>query len=223
MKKIIFFLLLIPLLSCGEKNDDLASQKEILDQIFLELIDSTFIEPLYIPPPPPPIPLYDSYLGSNKKVEDSIYKEASIRYYELKKQFESKVRDIKDLKAKKIIVVYDTIYQSEKGNEALLASHFNLANRKSRSYKINLSHYSENENYDFKYYSNLPTGWKPPFTRHLATYVTISTIHFDITQEYGLLEISILYGKRRSKSFICFIKKESGKWVIDELNETWAT
>jgi len=104
----------------------------------------------------------------------------------------------------------------------LLNLPFEIDDRKQSGYKIDLSQYSENEKYDFQYYSNLPTiknPWSPPFTRHLATFVTFSTIHFDITKEYGLMEISIVYGDLQSKGFICFIKKESGNWVIDELKD----
>ncbi len=179
MKKIIYFLLLFQLLSCGKEKDDLASQKEILNEIFLELIDSTYIEPLYIPPPPIPLPF--SYNGSNKTVKDSIYEKVSANYYEMIKQFDSKVRDLQNHETKKIVVIFDTVYQLEKGNEGLLESHFKIDVNKN-GYKIDLSDYSENEKYDFQYYSNLPTGkeiWKPPFTSHLATFVSISTIQFN--------------------------------------------
>jgi len=83
LRKGILILILIQLLSCEKEKNDIVLQREVFSEIFMELIDSTYIEPRYWPRPSIPVP--EIYLDTNIKEKDSIYEKASAHYYEMKK------------------------------------------------------------------------------------------------------------------------------------------
>lgn len=56
MKKTVLFLLLIALLGCNTKKEKLQLERKVFNELFLELIDSAYVDFRLMTPPYPPPP-----------------------------------------------------------------------------------------------------------------------------------------------------------------------
>jgi len=224
--KIIVIIIIINLSSCNGRTSNLNFEKKVMNQIFIELIDSLYFDPEYIPPPP--MPLTEIYFStSNQKLKDSIYKKDSLDYLELIAEFEKRVKKIKSYSGKIVIAVNDTVHAIDENRGILLTEHFENIDydiNNEIGYIIDLKEYSTNQKYKFKYASEFPKDseiWKGNYGFHLSSVVSFSRIQFDKTKNYGVLTGGITYGKLSGYGVIIYIKKESNKWTIDEIVNTW--
>jgi len=232
ISRTIIYVLAITLSSCGQQNDDLKFEKEVMNEIYLELVDSLYYEPEFIPPPPAPLP--DIYFSTmSQKIKDNIYESDSIKYSKLITEFEKRIEKIKNYSGKKVIIVSDTVHQLHDSYQRKINNHFKLGGQQTRIsneaidyYSIDLLHFKNSKKYIFKYASEFPLGseiWKRKYDFHVYCKVTFSRIQFDKTKKYGVLIGGIIFGRRSGHGVIIYIRKESNKWVIDEIVETWAS
>ena len=211
MKKIITILIFIILSSCQKKDNDLEFEKKVMNDIFIDLIDSIYEDLDFIPPPPPPYPeIY--YETNNQRIKDSIIE---------KLEENNKI----------IIAVVDTINSfSENYKIKLIGQYgkldFNIdTNSIKTEYKINLTEFNKTNKYLFKYSSEFPKNselwrWKFENNYDLKAIISFSRILFDKNKEFGVLMSGIAYGKLNGNGVLIFIKKESDKWIIDKIIET---
>ena len=214
------------LTSCTKQKTYFQFEKDVMNEVFLSLVDSIYAEQDYFPPPPMPYP--DIYFStSDKKIKDSISNKYSSDYIKIISEFEKRTEKIKDDTNKKIIVVNDSVYELKDTDLSEFTSHFKNIEYKLNNenlYKIDLSIFENNEKYNFKYLSKFPKRsiiWKERFDFPLSAIVYFSKIQFDENGRFGVLTGSITYGKLNGHGVLIFIKKESNKWVIDEIKETW--
>ncbi len=226
--KTILIFLIISQFSCINNESKLDFEEEVMQELFLELIDSLHYEPNYIPPPPVPLPeIY--FETTDQKLKESIYKKDSLERIIFLAKYQKRVEKIKSYSGKKVIAIYDTIYELEENLGILLKEHFQdveYDGNNQSGYKFNLSQFSINTKYDFKYSSEFPSGnekWKENHMTHLLNVISLSRIQFDRTKKYGVLEGGIIYGKLSGNGFMIFIKKKSNKWTIDKIIDTWVS
>ena len=129
-----------------------------------------------------------------------------------------------------MIAVADTIFIPSRINHSTLKKYFKNIELETDSlentieYNIDISQFNNNNRYLFKYYSGFPKGreiWRTEYPYHLGGVMSFSRIFFDKNKEFGVLAAGFSYGILNGNGFRIFIKKESGKWVIDKIEGTW--
>ncbi len=224
--RIIILLIITTFSSCNQQKTDFNFEKTVMNEIFPTLIDSLYYEPDQIPPPPIPYPeIYFS--TSNQKTKDSIVKKYALEYDKIISEFENRQGKLRKDTSKKVIAVSDTIYELEDSDRKEFTKHFKNVEYELNNdilYKIDLSKFALNRKYSFKYISEFPKGskiWKEKYDFHLSAVVSFSKIQFDKSKTFGILTGGISYGRLSGYGVIIFIRKESDKWVIDKMKETW--
>jgi len=231
MSRIIAILIFVLLSSCQKKENDLKFEKSVMNEIFIDLVDSVYENLNFIPPPPPPYPeIY--YKTNNQKIKDSIVKTTAENYEKSIKELNQRIEKLKKENNKIIIAIVDTINSlSENYKIKLIEQYgkldFNIdTNSIKTEYKINLTDFNKTSKYLFRYSSEFPKNseiwrWKFENNYDLKAVISFSRILFDKNKEFGVLMGGIAYGKLNGNGVLIFIKKESDKWIIDKIIETW--
>ena len=225
MNRLIIIFLLSIILGCNSQKNELEFEKKVFNEIFLELIDSTFYDfrtlqpPLTIAPPPNGI-----IISENQKKENlRIHKEYLA-------EFEKRKIKIENDTARIVLAIVDTIFKSSKINREKLSARFENIEfgsdtlEKNIEYKINLSRFKNNEKYIFKYHSEFPKGrkiWRTEYPFYFGAVISFSRIYFDENKKFGIFEGGTTFERLNGNGFRIFIKKISGKWRIDKIEGTW--
>jgi hypothetical protein len=225
LNKLIIFFLLSIILGCNSQKNELEFEKEVFNEIFLELIDSTFYDfrtmqpPLVLPPLPNGIVISESQKKENIRIHEEYLAE-----------FEKRKIKIEKDTARIVLAIIDTIFTLDKIEVEKLSEHFeniefgNDTFKKNTKYKINLSKFKNNEKYIFKYRSDFPKGrelWSSEYPFYFGAVISFSRIYFDNNKKFGILEGGITFGRLDGNGIRVFIKKISGKWKIDKIEGTW--
>ena len=225
MKRITILLLLIIISNCDLQKSELEFEKEVFNEIFLELIDSTFYDYRTSQPPltPPPLPNGIVISESQKKENLRIHMEYLAEFQKRKIKIEKDTARI-------VLAIVDTILVSKKINRKKLRGHFeniefrNDTLKNNIEYKINLSRFKNNEKYIFKYRSDFPKGreiWRSEYPFYFGGVISFSRISFDKNKKNGVLESGTTFGRLNGNSFRILIKKINGKWKIEKIEGTW--
>lgn len=219
--------ILIFLSSCEKEKKELEFEEIVMNEIFLDLVDSVFYDmrlmpPMPVPPPPPP----------GIEISDSLKKENLKRHQKILADFEKRKVEIEKDTSRIVIAVYDTIFTLSQEDYTTLKSNFKDSKLKIDTlknvfdYKIDLSQFNKSKKFIFKYMSEFPDGskiWKDSYPFYLGGAISLSQIYFDEKKEFGILEGGIIYGRLNGGGFRIFIKKLSEKWVIDKIEGTWVS
>ena len=217
---ILTFLTFLLLSSCNKKQTDLEFEKSVVKEIFPALLDSVHhdrrLNPL--PPPPPPPPNLDGTQNDSVLYEWDEEK--------MTVEFEKRKAEIEKDTTTLVIALIDSTYQIENRAKREFIEFYNefeieleTINNKER-YKINISDLEYNEKFKIKYRSNFPDGskiWDKKYDFYLSGVTWMSRIQFDKTRKFGVLESGFGCGKLCGFGGIVFIKKENGKWIIDDI------
>ena len=204
-------------------------EKKVMNEIFLDLVESVFTDSRLIPPPPLP----SNPESSTDKVfilSDSMKNENLKRYEKILADFEKRKLEIEKDTSRVVIAVDDTVYKGYRISPLTLKKHYqnvelqiNIA-EDTVEYKIDLKPFNNNKKYLFKYLSEFPQRrdiWNTNYLFEFGGVVSFSRIYFDKDKRYGVLEGGTTYGKLNGNGWIVFIKKDSGKWIIDKIEGTW--
>ena len=216
---VIFLILLIS--SCTLEKSEMEFQKEVMDEIFVALVDSLHWDHRIPLKPPRPNPPGFKMNDSTKRARDSI------RVLWIK-EYHNKLDSIRRDTSKLKIAIRDTIYE---GRKYLLDE---LRSRKdsvqiwdtltpSTNYRIDLSNFQKNQFFRFIYVSKLPSDLNQWFDLNVFESFNFSTIVFDKSKTKGVLSGWISCGDRCASGFIVFVKMENDKWLIDRVESTWVT
>ena len=194
-------------------------QKEVMDEIFIALVDSLHWDhriPLRPPPPPPP---GFKENDSTKRVRDSI------RVLWIK-EYHSKLDSIRKDTSKLNIGIHDTVNDERKRYllDDLRSPKYNEYHWDTltgyTSYRIDISNFQENKLFRFKYGSELPEDQNQWYELGFHELIGFSTIVFNKEKTNGALGAWSDCGRLCGSGFLVFIKKENGKWVIDKIELT---
>ena len=109
LNKLIIFFLLSIILGCNSQKNELEFEKEVFNEIFLELIDSTFYDfrtmqpPLVLPPLPNGIVISESQKKENIRIHEEYLAE-----------FEKRKIKIEKDTARIVLAIIDTIFTLDK-------------------------------------------------------------------------------------------------------------
>ncbi len=231
MKKIIYSIAILFLLSCNQKENTLEFEKKVMDEIFIDLVDTFYQEITPIPPPPPPLP--EIYFQTNdQRIKDSLLAIAELEHQKAISAVEKYKKEIFEENKPIVIAVSDTLHSLGREYQKLLEEHFkkstikNILTIDSLKYKINLNSFRNSKKFIFKYRSEFPENsklwnWRQKNYSELGAIISFSRITFDKTKNYGILTGGIAYGRLDGNGGIIYLKKEAGKWIIDNVIETW--
>jgi hypothetical protein len=223
--RIFFVAIFITLISCERKINDLEFEKNVMTEIFPNLIDSTCIDSrilkLY---PPLGKPIYDkddNYIGSDTtKIKTE------------RENWEKEMSKIKN-DTSKIVIAFNPIIETiENDNRNELAKHFgkNVIQGSiqiiTENYRIDFEKIKLNQNYKLKDLSKFPnrdTIWKTKYNFIFSGVFSVSRIQFDKEKKYGVLSAGFVCGSHCGQGFRIFIKKVNDKWIIDEVEGTWVS
>ncbi len=230
-REIIFFLiLLISISSCEKKAVEFEFEKAVMTEIFPSLVDSICVDSRkMLPPPMLGVDVTDKeghvFRDSTKATKNQL-----IEYRKWKKERERIEKD-----TSKVVIAFDPFLKKgdfyflnnnnlEKkypfldtcieDDDTIKAYRFDYEKLKlHNNFKLkNLSEFPEekyrNEIYDLKY----------DFVFSGVLY--LSRIQFDKQRQLGILEAGFSFCGRCGRSFIVYIKKVDGKWVIDRTHVT---
>ncbi|QVY66894.1 MULTISPECIES: hypothetical protein [unclassified Polaribacter] len=225
MNRLIIIFLLSIILGCNSQKNELEFEKKVFNEIFLELIDSTFYDfrtlqpPLTLAPLPNGITISESQKKENLKTHKKYLADFKKRKIEIEKDT-----------SRIVIAIVDTIFTLGQDSFEKLGKNFenlkfkNDSLEKKIEYKINLSKFKNNEKFIFKYYSEFPKGrkiWRTEYPFHLGAVISFSRIYFDRNKKNGVIESGTTFGILNGNGFRIFIKKVSDKWRIEKIEGTW--
>jgi hypothetical protein len=225
-KSIVICLILLSLFSCKKKEvkkiDKFQFEKNVVNTVFLEIVDSIYMDRRTVLGPPPP------RLDFKTNKEDTIGYQAELKRY----QFEQD--SIKKDTTKILLGVIDLVEKiSEFDKEKIIENCQKIEcvydkSKEVESFKFDLSPFKSNKKFNFQYLSKFPPVnlWdlndKKSFMPVGA--VGISRIQFNKTKTRGILSASASCGGGRcGRGFLIIIENKSGKWKIAEVIHTWVS
>lgn len=222
--KIIFTLIIsFTIFSCKKENPNLKIEKEIINNLFVEMIDSIHKDPrIYLTFPPNPDIIYDQK-GNKIGVDSTKYKIEIIKYNngeELRKKDTSKL----------LIGVSEKIYKPSEYEYKSIKSYFKKlkvqidTNSNSVENKIDLAKFKKNNKFRFKYLSEFPEGSNiinNDGTFKFSGGIAFSKITFDVRRKIGILCGNYLCKPRCGIGYLIIIEKVNNKWKIKKVEQTW--
>lgn len=223
--KSIVLLVIILFIGCNKRESTLDYEKNVMNQIFSDLIDSLYYdlrtEPLVFPPPP-----------AGVYISEDIRKKNKLSFEKMRQEHELNKQKILNDTSRILIIVHDTVSKYTDQNNKYLENIVFLNDTSSMNleYVIDLSKFSENKKHLFSYRSKFPNVRgrqfyrelrKNPPLNHFGAVVGFSKISFDKEKNHGVLSAGISYGILNGSGFIIYIKKDNDKWIIDKIFPTW--
>tara|TARA_R110001583_G_scaffold113965_2_gene264424 strand:+ start:2483 stop:3157 length:675 start_codon:yes stop_codon:yes gene_type:complete len=218
MNRIIAILIFVLLSSCQKKENDLEFEKNVMNEIFIDLVDSIYYDIRLSPLPKEP------YL--EKGISDSLKNERIKKHKLFLAEREINQEKIKNDTSRIVLAVYDTIEKQSisNGNELIKFNNVEYlfdSITKKIEYKIDLSKIKRSDKFIFKYWTDFPNDrkiWRNKSPYYLGGLVSFSRIQFDKTKKHGVLKGGVGYGINDSEGFRIYIKKDlNNKWVIDKI------
>lgn len=224
MRKIIFTLIIsFTILSCEKKNSIVDIEKEIINNLFVEMVDSIHKDPrIYLTFPPNPDLIYDQK-GNQIGIDSTEYKIEIIKYNsdeELRKKDTSKL----------VIGVSEKIYKQSEYEYKSIKSYFKTlklqvdTTSNSIENKIDLEQFKNNNKFRFKYLSEFPDGsniLNNDGTFKFSGGIAFSKIIFDKRKQIGILCGNYLCEPRCGIGYLIIIEKTNKKWKIKKIECTW--
>ncbi|TDD73623.1 hypothetical protein [Flavobacterium caseinilyticum] len=222
--KIIFTIIIsFAILSCEKRNSSLEIEKEIINNLFVEMVDSIHKDPrIYLTFPPNPDIIYDQK-GNKIGVDSTEYKIEIIKYNndeELRKKDTSKL----------LFGVSEKIYRPSEYEYKSIESYFKTlklqidTTSNSTESKIDLEQFKNNKKFRFKYLSEFPIGaniLNNDGTFKFSGGIAFSKIIFDERKQIGILCGNYLCEPRCGIGYLIIIKKINNKWKIKKIERTW--
>jgi hypothetical protein len=222
MRKIYFVLLLISgiiLTSCDNKTAELQFEKDVMYEVYPDLIDSIWVNASYhyVPPPPSHIKNTQEYRIQRKK--------------QYKKQFNEELAEFKKTGFIIDLLILDKI-RRVKENKKELKAHFKDAIileyhiPDTLEYKIDKRKFDAYKAFRLKYLPRIPQQGKDRLYYNELRYqirgiFSLTRIQFDTEKKYGILTAGIDCGTMCGHGYRIYIKKVKDKWVVDKIEDAW--
>lgn len=198
MSRVSFLVLVLvfTLFGCEKKITDDQFEQNVLTEIFVKVVDSTYVD-------------YRSYTSIPEMGEHMYDKNGKwigrnlIGQHKRDIEHQIKIKALKNDTLNLIIAI---------GNGGLINDKTILRNFNSRKFI-------------FKHLSELPPdenlkNWTAKYAK-FAGVLSVSNIKFDVSKENGILEVSYYCGARCGLGYLVTIKKVNNKWRISKVEDTW--
>jgi hypothetical protein len=201
LSKFIFItLILLSTFGCKKKEvSESDFEKEVMNSVFLEIVDSIYMDRRTLEPPPVP------------RLDFKTNKEDTIGYHDKLKRYQVEQDSIKNDKNRILIGVYDYV-----------------VNNKIRNEKFDLTSFKNNKKFDFQYTSKFPEEiyWdiNDKKSKMPVGTIQISNIQFNKTKTSGTISASASCGGGKcGRGFEITIENKSGIWHITKIVSTWVS
>lgn len=224
-KSIFITLILLSLLGCKkkevEKVDELRFEKDVLKNVFVEIVDSIYMDRRIITPPP--FPKRD--FKTNKVDTTGHHKEL--------KEYWRNRDGIKNDKTRILLGVYNDVEKISSFETEMIVKQINISaytydvSKETDKYKFDLKPFENNKKFNFQNASKYPheKDWNLndiSNVRFPVGTIWVSRIQFNKTKTRGILTAGASCGGGRcGRGFIIIIENKSGKWKIAEVINTW--
>ncbi|WP_149205826.1 hypothetical protein [Flavobacterium johnsoniae] len=194
------FIILVLLSSFGCKKKEVSEsdfEKNVMNTVFVEIVDSIYMDRRTILPPPMP------------RRDFKTNKEDTIGYHDRLKRYKIEQDSIKNDKNRILIGVYDFV-----------------VNNKIRNEKFDLTPFKNNKKFDFQYVSKFPEEryWdiEDKKSEMPVGTIEISNIIFNKDKTSGIIEATASCGGGKcGQGFEITIENKSGEWHIAKIVQTW--
>lgn len=224
---IFICLILLSLFGCKkkeiEKVDELRFEKDAMKSVFVEIVDSIYMDRRIITPPPPP-----RFNSETNKVD------TTGRHKELKEYWH--YRDsIKNDKTRILLGVYTDVEKISSFETEMIEKQINISaytydiSKDTDSYKFDLKTFKNNKKFNFQNTSKYPAekDWNLNDISNIrfpVGTIWVSRIQFNKTKTRGILSAGASCGGGKcGRGFLIIIENKSGKWKIAEVIHTWVS
>lgn len=224
LQKTTFILLIILFASCEKKVSELEFEKNVMTEIFPNLIDSTCFDSRLIKLLPP----------VGKAIYDKDDNYIGLDTTNIKRERENWEKEITKIKndTSKIIIAFDP--KIKKSRESLnkdFEEYFKGSklyipkNETESEYTLDFKNIKLNSKFELKNISEFPKErgviWDTKYNFLFSGVVMFSRIQFDTQKTFGILNAGFGCGRLCGQGFRIYIKKLNNKWLIDKIEPTW--
>jgi hypothetical protein len=226
LSKVIFIvLILLSFFGCKkkevEKVDELRFEKDAMKSVFVEIVDSIYMDRRIITPPPFPKRDFKT------NIEDTTGYHAEL------KKFYHRKDSIKNDKTRILLGVYTDVEKISSFETEMIAKQINISaytydvSKETEKYKFDLKPFENNKKFNFKNASKYPDekNWDlndNSNVRFPVGTIWVSRIQFNKTKTRGILTAGASCGGGRcGRGFLIIIENKFGKWKIAEVIHTW--
>jgi hypothetical protein len=226
-KFIFIILILLSFFGCKkketEKVDELRFEKNVLKNVFVEIVDSIYMDRRIILPPPPP------------RFNEKTNKTDTTGFHKELKEYWRYRDSIKNDKARILIGVYDDVKKISPQETEIIFKEIKLSeysydiSKEADEYKFNLKAFENNKKFNFQNTSKYPHEKEWDFNdnsnlRFPVGTISVSRIQFNKTKTSGILTAGASCGGRLcGRGFLIIIENKSGKWKVEKVIHTWVS
>ncbi|TDO83808.1 hypothetical protein EV143_101250 [Flavobacterium chryseum] len=201
LSKFIFItLVLLSSFACKKKVvSESDFEKNVLNSVFIEIVDSIYMDRRTMLPPPMP------------RIDFKTNKQDTIGYHDKLKRYQIEQESIKNDKHRILIGVHDFVVSNGINDD-----------------KFDLAPFKNNKKFNFQYTSKFPEEilWdiEDKDSGMPVGTIKVHKINFNRTKTLGTLEASASCGGGRcGQGFTITIENKSGKWHITKIANTWVS
>ena len=218
------FITLILLSSFGCKKKKLSEsefEKEILNSVFVEIVDSIYMDRRMMLGPPAPL-----FNSKTNKVDTTGHAA------ELKKYLRYK-DSIKNIKKRILLGVYDQVGKISSMETEIISKEVDLSNytydtlKEGEEFKFNLEPFKKDKKFNFQYTSKYLHEKEWNLNDNSNSFIPVGTIfisriQFDKTKKSGILSAGASCGGGKcGRGFLVIIENKDGKWKVNKIIHTW--
>lgn len=197
-KSIFITIILLSFFGCKKKEVPESNfEKDVMNSVFVEIVDSIYMDRRIISPPPPP-----RFNEKTNKVDTTGHHKELKEYWHYR----------------------DSIKNDR--NRILIGVHDYIVNNKIRNEKFDLTPFKNNKKFDFQYASKFPDELHWTVHNYKSGMpvgtIQISNIKFNKNKTLGTITASASCGGGTcGRGFQITIENKSGEWHITKIVNTW--
>lgn len=219
-KFIVLFAVLLSFFGCEKKVDARPFEEDVLNSLFVEVVDSIYMDRRTMLPPPTP------------RIDFKTNKQDTTGFHKKLKEYWHNQDSIKNSTARILIGVTDLITKISPLETEIILKEINPSGynydtlKEAESFKFDLTPFKNNKKFDFQLLSKFPAVnlWDLNDTPNSLPVgaVGFSRIQFNKTKTKGILSASASCGGGKcGRGFLILIENKSGKWKIKKIIPTW--
>ncbi|OXA80547.1 hypothetical protein SAMN05444397_10570 [Flavobacterium aquidurense] len=226
-KFILITLILLSFFGCKKeeikKVDELRFEKDAMKSVFVEIVDSIYMDRRIITPPPFPKRDFKT------NIEDTTGYHAEL------KKFYHRRDSIKNDKTRILLGVYTDVEKISSFETEMIVEQINISaytydvSKETDKYKFDLKPFENNKKFNFQNASKYPheKNWNLNDNSNVlfpVGTISVSRIQFNKTKTRGILSAGASCGGGKcGRGFLIIIENKSGKWKIAEVIHTWVS
>ncbi|WP_157472564.1 hypothetical protein [Flavobacterium aquidurense] len=220
------FITLILLSSFGCKKKEMPEsnfEKDVLNSVFVEIVDSIYMDRRVILPPPTP------------RIDFKTNKEDTIGFHKELKEYWRNRDSIKKDTTRILLGVYDKVTKISSLETEMIQKEIDLSGYKydtikeAEEYTFNLTPFKNNKKFHFEKSSKYlhEKDWDLNDVSNSVIpvgAVFMSRIQFDKTKTKGILTAGASCGGGKcGRGFLVIIENKAGKWKVNKIIHTWVS